>query len=119
MKKTLKEMMQELEKGGRDSKIYLNITYHLASKYFICDSVRKLSVEDLEYIYDNLYINNELIDIDNVEEYDLNKLGISAKNQELIKAGKKCLLLNYYKINESRPTDCRIWLDAIYDRLVY
>ena len=112
-------MMQELEKGRRDSKIYLNITYYLASKYLICDSVKNLSIEDLEYVCDNLYINNELIDIDNYNDYDLNKLNINAKSQELIKAGKKCLLLNYYRINESRPTDCRIWLDAIYDRLVY
>lgn len=119
MRKTLKEMMQELEKGGRDSKIYLNITYYLASKYFICDSVRKLSVEDLEYVYDNLYINNELIDIDNYNEYDLDKLGISKANQEALKDGKKCLLLNYYRVNDSWPTDCKIWLDAIYDRLVY
>ena len=111
--------MQELDKGGRNNKFYLNITYYLASKYFICDSVRKLSTEDLEYVYDNLYINNELIDIDNVEEYNLNKLGISAKNQQALKEGKKVLLLNYYKLGASWPTECKIWLDPIYDRLVY
>lgn len=119
MKKSLKEMLRELEEGGRDSKIYLNILYYLAHNYIVVKSVKNLQIEDLELLYDNLYINNELIDIDNYNEYDLNKLGISAKNQQAIKSGKKCLLLNYYKINESWSTDCRIWLDAIYDRLVY
>jgi hypothetical protein len=76
-------------------------------------------VEDLEILYDNLYINNELVDGDNVEEYDLNKLGISAKKQQALKEGKKVLLLNYYKLGDNYPTDCKIWLDAICDRLVY
>ena len=119
MKKTLKEMLKEVENGGRDEKIYLNILYFLASKYFICDSVRTLEVEDLEYVYDNLVINNELIDIDNADQYDLNKLGVSAKNQEALKSGRKVLLLNYYKVGESWPTDCKIWLDTVYDGLVY
>lgn len=119
MKKTLKEMMKELEEGGRDSKIYLNILYYLVKNYYVVKSVKSLQVEDLELLYDNLYINNELIDIDNVEEYDLNKLGINTKNQQALREGKKVLLLNFYKLGDNWPTDCRIWLDAIYDRLVY
>lgn len=112
-------MLKELEEGGRNSKIYLNILYYLTRNYFVVNSVRNLQVEDLELLYDNLYINNELIDIDNVEEYDLNKLGISAKKQQALKEGKKVLLLNYYKLGDNYPTDCKIWLDPVCDRLVY
>jgi hypothetical protein len=119
MKKSLKEMLKELEEGGRDSKIHLNILYYLTHNYFNVRSIKNLQVEDLELLYDNLYINNELIDSDNVEYYDLNKLGISAKNQQALKEGKKILLLNYYKLGDNWPTDCKIWLDPVYDRLVY
>lgn len=119
MKKTLKEMMQELEEGGRDSKIYLNILHYLVKNYYVVKSIKGLELADLELLYDNLYINNELIDSDNVEEYDLDKLGISAKNQQALKEGKKVLLLNYYKLGDNWPTDCKIWLDPIYDRLIY
>lgn len=119
MKKNLKEMMKELEKGRRDSKIYLNILYYLVKNYYVVKSVRNLQVEDLELLYDNLYFNNELIDVDNVDQYNLDKLNITKKNQQLLREGKKVLLLNYYKLDASYPTECKIWLDAIYDRLVY
>lgn len=117
--KTFKELMKKLEEGGRDEKIYLNILYFLASHYMLGKTTTKITLEDLEYVYDNLTINNELVDVDNFEEYDLDKLRVSKKNQEAIKEGKKCLLLNYYRIDETYYTDCKIFLDAIYDRLVY
>ena len=114
-----KNLMKQLEKNGRDKKIYLNIIYFLATHYFLGKNLKDITVDDLEYVYDNLEINNELLDIDNYNDYDMNELKITKKNQQLIKDGKRCLLLNYYKINESYYTPCKIFLDAIYDRLVY
>ena len=117
--KNLNKKLKTLEESQRDDKLILNIIYYLASHYMLGKATTKITLEDLEYVYDNLYINNEIISIDNFDEYDLNKLNISKKNQELIKEGKKCLLLNYYKTNSNYYTSCKIYLDFIYDRLVY
>lgn len=113
--------MTEVEKGGRDNKLYLNILYYLVSKYLVCSSHRTITVDDLELLYDNLYINNEIITADNLTEYDLNKLQLTTKTVAAIAAGEKVLLLNYYKLtsNYTELVNCKILLDNIDDKLVY
>lgn len=114
----LKNLLKELEKNGRSQKIYLNIVYYLCKYYKSCKSLSNLSYYNLCDIYDNLYINNEIIGINNFEQYDLNKLNLNKKQIEEIKKGKKVLLLNYYNI-ENNLIDCKIFLNAIYDKLIY
>lgn len=113
--------MAELEKGRRDDKLLLNIVYYLVTNYFVCGSYRKLTVDDLELLYDNLYFNNEIITSDNINDYDLNKLGLAAKTAAAIAAGEKVLLLNYYKLsgNYNELVNCKILLDNINDKLIY
>ena len=117
--KTLREMMRELEEGGRDSRFYLNITYYLAKHYLTGKTIKELTVDDLEYIYDNLYYNNEIVTDDNFTDYDLEALGVSKARRQAIAEGKTCLLLNYYKADSTSYTDCKIFLDNIYNDLVY
>jgi hypothetical protein len=119
--KTLKEKMLELEKGGRSDKLLLNILYYLVTNYLACKSCRAVAVDDLELLYDNLYFNNEIITDYNMDDYDLNKLGLTAKTVAAIAAGEKVLLLNYYKLtsNYTELVNCKILLNNIDDKLVY
>lgn len=113
--------MEELEKGRREDKLLLNIVYYLVTNYLVCNSHRTITVDDLELLYDNLYFNNEIVTDDNINYYDLNKLGLAAKTVAAIAAGEKVLLLNYYKLtsNCTELVNCKILLDNIDDKLVY
>lgn len=95
-------------------KTYLNITY-----YLINNITTLKNIDDLSVIYDNLVINNELLTLDNVEEYDINYLEnrLNLKYNTIIKRleNKKICLLNYYVKNDL--IECRIWLDLNYNAL--
>jgi hypothetical protein len=67
----------------------------------------------MKLVFDNLVINNEIIDQDNYMEYDLDKLGISKTYQTQIINGNKDLLLNYYDI-KGNLHECRIYLQSDY-----
>lgn len=95
-------------------KTYLNITY-----YLINNIPTLKNIDDLSVIYDNLVINNELLTLDNVEEYERAYLEnrLNLKYNTIIKRleNNKICLLNYYVKNDL--IDCRIWLDLKYNAL--
>ena len=118
--KNLIELLKELEtKHDRTDKLLLNITYYLIKNYYVCKSIKNLDIYDLMLMYDNLEYNNEIITGDNIDQYNKNYLNITNKTYQEIKDYKKLLLLNFYKINGSHPTPCKIKLDYIDDRLIY
>lgn len=95
-------------------KTYLNITY------FLINNIKDLkNIDDLSIIYDNLVINNELLTLDNVDEYDKEYLEkrLNLKYNTIIKRleNNKICLLNYYVKNDL--VSCRIWLDLNYNIL--
>lgn len=95
-------------------KTYLNITY------FLINNIKDLkNIDDLSVIYDNLVINNELLTLNNVDEYDKAYLEkrLNLKYNTIIKRleNNKICLLNYY--NKNDLIECRIWLDLEYNIL--
>ena len=92
---------------------YVSITYYLFKNRYVCQNTRNITLDDMLLIFDNLTINNEIIDQDNYMEYDLDKLGISKSYQTQIINGNKDLLLNYYDINDNLH-ECRLYLQSDY-----
>lgn len=121
MKKDLIKNLLTLAKNRRDDKLILNIIYYLCVNYLACESLKDCTVENLEYLYDNLEINSEIITGDNINEYDehLDKIKYSMAKRKRIASYEKILLLNYYKINEYWPNDCLIYLDCIDNNYVF
>lgn len=120
----LKDLFKKLEKDhDRQDKLHLNILWHLTSHKINNDNLNKITIEDLLILYDNLYINNEIVTGDNVDEYNdyLLTCNISKRIIEEIKQYKKCILLNYYKKVGSYEvlTDCKIYFKYIDDVLIY
>lgn len=99
----------------------INIVYYLQAHNLI----KIDNIDDFNDVYDNLEINNEIINKDNFEEYDLNYIKETfninftvSKIEERIKNGQM-LLLNFYtnllfgvKQDRTRLVDCKIWLDS-------
>lgn len=116
-KQLFKEFIEE-RKGWNGclklDKTYLNITY-----YLINNITTLKNTQDLASVYDNLVINNELLTLDNVSEYDKAYLEnrLNLKYNTIIKRleNNKICLLNYYVKNDL--IDCRIWLDLNYNAL--
>lgn len=116
-KQLFKEFMND-RKGWSGSlkldKTYLNITY-----YLINNITTLKNIDDLSIVYDNLVINNELLTLDNVNEYDKAYLEnrLNLKYNTIIKRLKndKICLLNYYVKNDL--INCRVWLDLNYNAL--
>lgn len=70
-------------------------------------------------LYNNLVINNEIINLDNVNEYEKETIEkiCNLKYETILKRlnNNKILLLNYYNNNDL--IECRIWLDLAYNCL--
>ena len=115
----LKNLLKELLKTGRDDILLLNILYYLCKSYKVTNSLKTLSVDDLELIYDNLEINNEIITSDNINEYKEyleNNCSMGTINK--ITSGESILLLNYYSIYNDL-VNCKILLKNIDNKLVF
>lgn len=116
MKKQVKRIMKEFCESRKDcrnylqlDKTYLNICYYLINSY----KVKCVDAWDFGCLYDNLIINNEIIDLQNVNEYDANTLEkLAHLKYETIKErlnNNKILLLNYY--NKNDLIYCKMWFD--------
>lgn len=106
------DKFREAREERRDtSPLYFNIAYYLADKAFIKASKRSIDVDDILLIVDNLEINNEIIDEDTINDYNLNKIGITKREEKQIREGRKILLLNYYSFREIKLPEGRL-IDA-------
>ena len=121
--KELKETLKQMEQEGRSDKLILNILYYLASNRFIIKTIKELDKDDLLIAYDNLWINNEIVTGDNIEEYDQRVIEnmIGKTRTQAIKDNKKILVLNYYKkpFTSWDLIDSKLYLDFINDKLVF
>jgi hypothetical protein len=109
------EERKEYNNIYKPNKLYLNIAYYLIKNRLVkCNDLM-----DLYIVYDNLIINNEIIDKDNCEEYGKDTLErlTNLKYSTILKRlnNNKILLLNYY--NKNDLISCRIWLDLNYNAL--
>ena len=110
------EKFASFEVEGIDSFI-LGACYFLASRHLVNLS----SVDDLVELYDNLFINSEIITAENYENYDMkrltSRLGISEKT--LLKQLEKYnFILDYYTNLEGgtfRMKTCKIRLLKNYE----
>lgn len=85
------------------------------------------NIDDFKYVYDNLIINNEIINCDNFYEYDEDCITkkITPSTISKIKKGDKAVLLNYYEPN-GELKDCvfvfnydfKSHLNVIYDKFL-
>lgn len=106
------------ERGENLDKQILNIAAFLvAFRLTECNDI-----DDLYIIYDNLWINNEILDTDTINDYDPETIKeITGHNYKTIKNNilnnNKIYLLNYYNIKNGRETlkNCFIKLDANYN----
>lgn len=56
---------------SKTTKIYKKITYFLFKNYLVTKSIRNLGEMDILIVYDNLAVNAEIVDLDNVNYYDI------------------------------------------------
>ncbi len=93
--KQIIDLLKIMREEGRDDVMLLNLTYMLRRVNYY------QTKDDLECVYDNLLINNEIITPDNMYEYDMYKICKDRyKNYKMV-CNKilnkgKYLLLNYY-----------------------
>ena len=83
-------------------KDYSNVILYLIKNGFSGKTLRQIKKEDIILMFDNLYYNNEIIDSNNINNYDekflIEKVGINKINK--IKNNDNLfLLLNYYDAN--------------------
>jgi hypothetical protein len=109
------EERKEYNNIYKPNKLYLNIAYYLIKNRLVkCNDLM-----DLYIVYDNLIINNEIIDKNNVNEYGKDTLErlSNLKHSTILKRlnNNKILLLNYY--NKNDLISCCIWLDLNYNAL--
>ena len=101
--------------------LYKNITYYIAAQH--ADKVH--TVDDIMAIYDNMTINAEIIDQDNIGEYEpetlarmIRERGSSKTVNQLRKdiANNYIYLFCYYLPGRAYAIDCLIKLEANYNR---
>lgn len=125
---TAKEALIELATDRKDwtacnrpALFYLNICYYLAKH----GHVKIQNVDDASILYDNLVINNEIIDADTITEYDPKVIEkITRKKYATIKQDIKkgyVYLLNFYSNKNARSNwelqQCSLKLFADYNEL--
>ena len=102
----------------KPNKLYLNICYYLIKNKFV-NINNTFTTFELGNLYDNLIINNEVITLNNYEEYEEETLKrLIGRSIEVIKKclnNNKIFLLNYYNYNEL--IYCSICLDSNYNAL--
>lgn len=99
---------------------YLSISYMLIKNKYYNISKSGDPVYDIMVVYDNLIVNNELINHDNISDYDFETLSriekkFNRKNgtiKKLIQEGYH-VLLNYYN-NKNCLIDCFIIINPNY-----
>ena len=102
----------------KPNKLYLNICYYLIKNKFV-NINNTFTTFELGNLYDNLIINNEVITLNNYEEYEEETLKrLIGRSIEVIKKclnNNKIFLLNYYNYKEL--IYCSICLDSNYNAL--
>lgn len=91
------------EENGRN-KIFYNIAYNLIKNYDFSKSTKKVDEFAISLLVDNLWINNEIVDKFNINEYDgeyLNKRLGSRTIARINNNENLFLLLNFYDINNN------------------
>lgn len=103
---TIREIYNELKRLQEEEKrgvLYCEIAYYLVKNYHFSKSINAIEPSDLMILVDNLYINNEILDSDNLSDYDdeaLESLNITKRDVNRLKRDTNAfILLNYYNIN--------------------
>ena len=96
--------------------LYNNMTYFLFKNYLATNTNKNIDESDIMTVFDNLFINSEIIDRYNIDEYDIEKLA-KEHYTTVNKINKKIdydylLLLNYYT-KDGIYKDCFIYLERI------
>ena len=90
-------------------KMYYNIAYNLIMNYDFSKSTRKVDEFAISLLVDNLWINSEIVDKFNMDEYDaefINKRLGSHTIARINNDDNLFVLLNYYDIN-AHVVECR------------
>ena len=103
---TLKEVKNYIsETIYKRDKDFANVVFYLIKNGFAGKPLHQIDEGDIVMMYDNLYINSEIIDSDNIGEYDeeylIEKVGKIRVNKIKRDAGL-FLVLNYYDANGIR-----------------
>jgi hypothetical protein len=106
-RKEILNNLKEMNRRGIDSTIK-NIAMFLIDKRLFAQKISNIDENDLLILIDNLFINNEIISVDNVDDY----FSKETKEYQKITKDNKILLLNYYDINNNLKK-CKIYLDDI------
>ena len=72
-----------------------NVAMFLIDKRLFAKSIRDIEDTDLDLLLDNLTINNEIIHVDDLVDYNIT---FQPQKKQHLK-GDKILILNYYDIN--------------------
>ena len=79
-----------------------NVTFYLIKNGFSGKKLYQIEKEDIHMMYDNLYINSEIIDSGNINDYEegvlVDAVG-KAKINKIKKDDNLFLVLNYYDAN--------------------
>jgi len=86
----------------KTDKDYANVVFYLIKNGFAGKPLRQIEENDIETMFDNLWINSEIIDSDNIKGYDemllIEKVGKRTINK-IKKDENLFLVLNYYDAN--------------------
>lgn len=107
-KMTRKDILNYIKEERRDDKQLKNIAMFLIDKRHFAKSIAEIEMHDIDILLDNLFINNEIIDADNVKDYFTE----DTSEYKKIVNNNKILLLNYYDIKDSLKR-CKIYLDNV------
>ena len=103
---TLKEVKNYIsETIYKRDKDYSNVIYYLIKNGFAGKALHQIDEADIIMMYDNLWINCEIVNSDNISDYDekslIEKIGKIRVNRIKRDAGL-FLVLNYYDANGVR-----------------
>ena len=100
---TLKEVKNYIsETIYKRDKDYSNVVFYLIKNGFAGKALRQIEKEDIKMMYDNLYINCEIVNSENISDYDeehlTKKIG-KIRVDKIKRDAGLFLVLNYYDAN--------------------
>ena len=109
-KMTLKEIKNYIsETIYKRDQDYANVIFYLIKNGFSGKKLYQIEKEDIKFMYDNLCINSEIINSDNIKDYDemllIEKVGKNRINK-IKKDDSLFLVLNYYNAHSVVKDSC-------------
>ncbi len=103
---TLKEVKNYIsETIYKRDKDFANVVYYLIKNGFAGKALRQIDEADIIMMYDNLWINCEIVNSENISDYDEEHLTKKAGKNRVNKIKRDAglfLVLNYYDANGVR-----------------